>query len=736
MDGKAESIARGWVELLMRLMPVGGEQKVQPDARMHPPTAQAAHGVSPSTGSEEGWLRRAQEAYYFSTTYVDSNYRKQWEDSLRAFNNQHSLDSKYSAPSYDKRSHLFRPKTRSVIRKNEAAAAAAFFSNMDVVSIAPADQSNKIEVASAEVMKQLLQYRLTKSIPWYQTVLGGLQDAQTVGVVCAHVYWDFEPAPQSASISPRESEEEYPPQLQIPGGAEAANPGFEGAPSFGFGETAPPPKPLVDQPAIDLIPVENLRVDPGASWIDPIGTSPYLIHLIPMFAMDVRQKMIKGDWHPYGESLIAAATDGKPDSTRLARNKEREDPYASDSKPISDYEIVWVQRHIHRRDGEDWEFYTLSDIALLTEPRPLKESTLHGIRPYVMGCCILETHKIYPNGVPGISKELQNEANELANQRIDNVKFVLNKKWFVKRGRDADLAGLVRNVPGGVVMLDDPLNDVREITWPDVTQSAYEEQNRVDGDFNELVGNFSPAALMADRQLNAPARNMNMLSQSTGTLVEYLLRTFVETFVQPVLRHLVKLEQAYETDRSLIALAGKKAQIFQRFGLNSVTDEALEKEMTLLVNVGMGATDPQQKLQKFMLAMTGYVNMLKLGAPGINMQEVGKEIFGHLGYNDGSRFFTQDNPQVLQMQQQLQQAMQMIQQLQTKLAEKSTGHQINLAKSREANQTKLAMTQIHEVNENRRNLATHARALTEMRAANRLKSVELLMKPPSGSKKA
>src|ERR1035437_9850269 len=198
----------------------------------------------------------------------------------------------------------------------------------------------------------------------------------------------------------------------------------------------------------------------------------------------------------------------------------------------------------------------------------------------------------------------------------------------------------MRNVPGGAVMMDDPDHDVREISWPDVTGSAFEEQGRIDNDMNDLLGNFSAGQVMADKGIQGPARNMAILQESTGTLVEYLLRTFVETFAQPVLRQLMLLEQHYETDKVVLAVAAKKAELFQRFGMDEVTNELLENELTLVVNVGMGATDPQMKLQKFMAAMGQYITMLKEPVAGLNLQEIGKEIFGTLGYADGTRFFT------------------------------------------------------------------------------------------------
>ena len=702
---------------------------MQPDESNSAPTAQ--NGQSQEGNTELlAWLQLAQSAYRGSTDYVNSSYRKQWEDSLRAFNNMHSSDSKYNQPAYEKRSRTYRPRTRAVIRKNEAAAAAAFFSNMDVVSVGPQDPSSKAECASADVMKEILQYRLTKSIPWYQIVLGGLQDAQTVSVACAHIYWDYEAEPvvedAVAEVKPIAlSSEEYPDQKdgELPRGAAIAT--QEGGLQNEQVPEAEPeavqvditaevePKAKVDKPCVELIPVENLRFDPAASWVDPVNSSPYFIHLMPMYVLDIKEKMEGGDWKKYSDETIAKACDGEIDTTRIARNKGSEDPYKAGTTTIDDYDIAWVQRHIHRKGGQDWEFYMLSDLVMLTTPQLLKERVFHGKRPYVIGSCMLETHKVMPASVAQLGKGLQEEINEIANQRIDNVKFVLNKKWFVKRGKEADVMGLVRNVPGGVVMLDDPVNDVREITWPDVTGSSFQEHQNLNMELDELLGNFNPAAIMAAGSSNSPAKNMAMLSNSQGTLVEYLLRTFVETFVQPCLRQVVLLEQEYETDQVVMKIAGKRAKIFQKYGIDEVTDELLTNELTLTVNVGMGATDPMQKLQKFLAGLGSYTTMLQHPTPGINMEEVGKEIFGHLGYADGSRFFTNDNPQIIALQGQLQQASQALQQLQQKLNDRQVTQKVKLQVADMNNKTSIVKTQISEKAANQRALATHFRALVE-----------------------
>src|SRR5581483_8509487 len=91
---------------------------------------ESPYGEHDRVEGQPNWIKRAKDAFGFSTTYIDSNYRKVWEDSIRAFNNKHSSDSKYNTELYKKRSSLYRPKTRAIIRKNEAAAASAYFSNV------------------------------------------------------------------------------------------------------------------------------------------------------------------------------------------------------------------------------------------------------------------------------------------------------------------------------------------------------------------------------------------------------------------------------------------------------------------------------------------------------------------------------------------------------------------------------------------------------------------------------
>jgi hypothetical protein len=598
------------------------------------------------------YLALAKQAYDQSTSYVDNNYRRMWEDCLNHFQSKHRSGSKYHKASFKYRSKIFRPKSRAAVRANEAAASAAFFANQDVTSIEAQNPGDKMQQASAEVMKELLQYRLTKTIPWFLTCIGAFQDGNVIGVICSYQAWEYEEKTKSHLVVDPETGEEF----KIP-------------------ET----KILKDKPVIELMPVEQLRIHPAANWTDPIGTSPYVIRMIPMYVKDVKARMQKDDpktgkpkWKTLTDSQIRTGTKLNFDSTAMVREGNREDKTEQDGKdtPLNDFDVIWVHHNFINLDSQDMVYFTLGTEHILTDPEPIEKQYFHGERPFVMGVAVIETHKIYPSSPTLLGVPIQSEINDNANQRADNVKLVMNKRYTVLKGKNVDLQNLMRNVPGGATAVD-AHDDIMERTFDDVTGSSYMEQDRLNMDFDDLVGTFSQATVQANRKLNETVGGMQMFKGGVNSLTEYLIKTFAETWVEPVMRQLIKLEQHYETDQVVLAIAAQKAKLFQKYGIDKVTDELLNQELTLTVNVGQGATDPMMQLERFRLAVSEVKALMGEPVKGLNVPEIVKEIFGKLGYKDGGRFLIeQDNPENAQMMAEIEGLQQVIQQLQAELADK------------------------------------------------------------------
>jgi len=601
---------------------------------------------------EDFWLRIAREAYEDSSDWVDTNLREQWEKSISLFNSKHPPGSKYNTGAYEKRSRFFRPKTRTAVRNLQSAMAVAFFTNEDVVSVQARNPNDLEQVAAAAVSQSIMQYRLTNTIPWFQTMSAALQDAAVQGVCVSHQYWEYE-----------EQEESY---LNVDNQNRPVM-DEEGNPVVTTQKTS-----IKDKPVIEMVSPENLRIDPASDWSDPIESSPYIIQLIPMYVQDVRQKMIDGEWLdiPVGE-LLASETDEEDNTTRMIRDEPREDRLDNDAGygEIDSYKIVWVHKNIIKKEGIDWCYFTAGVDAMLTEPKPLQEMypwLRNGERPYVMGYTNVESHRIYPAGTVELTQELQAAANDIWNQRFDNVRLAMNKRYHIRRDRNIDLDALFRSVPGGAVEMDDPDADVRVIDTRDVTGSAYAEQDRINMDFDELQGNFSTSTVQGARSLNETVGGMSLMASNSGTVTEYVLRTFSETWVERVLKQLMRLEQYYETDAVILELAGDAAaSVNEQF--QGAVDALLKYEVLLKVNVGISATDPLRKVQNLVSGIQ-MLGELPGFAESLNVQEVVKEVFGQLGYKDGERFVNmEEDPRIAELTAQLQQMQMYIESEQGKL---------------------------------------------------------------------
>ena len=622
--------------------------------------------IPPAGGEEIGdkneqWLSLARNAYDSSTDWVDTNLRYQWEKNLSNFNGKHPPGSKYLTSAYDKRSRLFRPKTRTVVRKLEAAMATAFFTNEDMMTVSPANPNDPMQMAGAAVAQAIMQYRLTNTIPWFSTMVTALQDAAIYGTVVSHQYWEFQEKDETfASVDDE--------------GAEVVD--MEGKPVREKVTST-----IKDYPVIEVVEPENFRIDPASDWYDPISSSPYVIHLIPMFVQDVMERIDNKEWKKLSMGELLSTQTQDDDTLRLTREEPREDPLEDQFETVDEFKIVWVHKNIIRKDGQDWCFFTAGTQYLLTDPKPLQEMypwLKDNERPYVMGKLNIEAHRVYPSATIELTEELQAASNDIWNQRFDNIRLAMNKRYHIRRDRNIDLDALFRSVPGGAVEMDDPDQDVRIVETRDVTGSAYQEQDRINMDFDELQGNFSASTVGGARNLNETVGGMELIAGNTNTISEFVLRTFAETWVEPVLKQLLKLEQYYETDEHITALAGETEEDYSDFGKEEYLDELLKQSVLLKVNVGMNATDPVGRAQNLLYGIGSLAQFPEMEGK-FNVDEVAKEVFAQLGYKDGSRFLIpsdDEDPQIAELQAQIEQMQMMIETDQVKMQGRMTIEQL------------------------------------------------------------
>jgi hypothetical protein len=624
-----------------------GEDGLAKEENLYAKAQRLATGSAPVDGAEQqqdvegiDWLNLVQQAETQGGQFMLDQIKGAWDRSYRAFHNQHFLDSKYRSQAFKGRSKLFRPKTRSAVRKANAAAAAALFSNKDTVSCTAGNEADPRQRASAALMQEIINYRTDRTsgrnaIPWFRTAIGAHQDTYIMSACLTKQYWKLE--------------------LEKKTGTEPVlNP--DGTPVL-HGETGQPMmrtvhtySPKVDRPEIALCPLENAIIDSAAPWVDPIQGAAYFIVKWPMRIDEIRkmEQHPLTPWKHVEESkLKSAGSDQKMQAsgTRAVRDRgmDRMDRTATGS---GKFEVIWVYEVFMRYNGEDVTFWSAGSRDYLTDPKPVREvyPEQDGDRPYVLGVGSLESHRIFPMGHVESWQPLQQEVNDLANLRLDQVKQSVSPIAFVKRGRQVDLGALQRRGPNTTILRTEK-EDIEFDRQPEVPSSAYAEMERLNVDFDDLAGQFNSGSVQTNRSLNETVGGLNLISSAANSVQEFDLRTWVETWVEPVMGQIVKLEQYYESDEKILALCGDRAQLWLKHGVSEIDDALMTDQVTIRVDVGLGASNPQTKLGNFAGALK-IVEPLWTNHPQVqsgemvpNLEAITDHVFSLSGVRDGAAQF-------------------------------------------------------------------------------------------------
>lgn len=578
---------------------------------------------------DERWLKISRSGWAQGEEWFNSVIRPRLERNIAHFKSRHEPGSKYHREEFKKRSRMFRPKTRTALRKLVAAGVRAFFSTENLAQCKPTDEGNPDNVMASHIHTWVLNHRLTTDLPWYGLTVGGLTDASVQGIVISKQYWDFQ----------EELVEEPKGRL-----------GRDGEVDERYELTK---KVVHDRPMVRLVPLENIRISPAADWVDPMGTTPYIIEQRPYYLEDLLERIETARTIPYrnlDENELRQGQDINAETVRAKRNDGRDRYSDQFTDREGDHDIIWVRENIVRVGNMDWYFETIGQSLMLSDPVPLGRVSRIG-RAYVMGSLEIEPHTTYPDGPADLSAGLQREANELINSRMDNVKLAMTGRFIVARGHQTDIKSLMRNVPGSITY-SQSINDVRDMRPQDVTRSSYEEQDRINNDMDETLGTFSQSTVQSNRALNETVGGMNMIQEQSADVLELQIRNFTETWYQPVLRQLVDLGRHHESSKTILTLVG------QRFSQKLEQTFMLINEPTnVVVDVGFGNLNPTMRINKLQMGLQTMEGI----APGIlqqaNQKEIAKEIFGALGHKDGSRFFPHlagdEDPRITQMQQQI-----------------------------------------------------------------------------------
>jgi hypothetical protein len=584
--------------------------------------------------TDDEFLKMVTESEAQAALYQAQVNRKSWSRTYRAFHQEHAVGSKYTSNDYKNRSKLFIPKTRSAIRKDMAAVAASLFGSVDAISTGPGDEADAGQRASADLIQALVNYRTSRSsgkaaLPWFHVAMGARQTSMLTGICLSKQYWKLEVK--------KHGTEKFKIDPNDPNSVEKERDVF---------------KPIIDRPDAMLFPPENFTIDPTADWTNPAQDAAYIHLKFPMRIDEIRRKQNdpRNPWKPLSlTELKAVAANSRADMEAIRRSREQGLDRYDETQTGRTFDVIWVFESFIRTAGEDWTFLSVGGKHLLTDPRPTEEvyPEQYGERPLALGYGSFEAFRIFPMSPAESWQMLQQQGNELQNLTLDAVKQSVMPVAKVVRGKQVDLEALKKRGQGTAIMV----NNADDVTWdrpPDIGAAVENLKKEIDIDFDDIAGQQNYGNVAQNNSLGKTLGGLKLAAGAANSVQEFDIRIWIETYVEKVLAQLVRLEQFYESDKIILGICGNKAKLLQKHGINEITDELLEDEVTNVCNAGLGSGDPQQRLAKLSDAVGVITPILQAskdfqsGKRKINADAFIEEVFGAVGYKDGGARFFED----------------------------------------------------------------------------------------------
>jgi hypothetical protein len=584
--------------------------------------------------SNDEFLQMVREADQQGLYYSNQVNRRSWERVYRAYHQEHFTGSKYTSDDYKNRSKLFIPKTRAAIEKDLAAVAASLFGSLDAVSCMPGNEGDAKQRASASVLQELVNYRTDGSrgsraaIPWFHVAMGARQTSKLTGVCLSKQSWKLELKREgSETFTDEEDGEEKERDVW---------------------------KPWIDRPDVQLIPPENYVIDPAADWTNPAQDAAYILIKWPMRIDEIRrkQKDPRNPWKAVDENILKSAGEGaRMEAAAIRRAREQGLDRYDESQTGPNFDIIWVWETYLRTAGEDWTFISVGDKHMLTDPKPVSEvyPEQFGERPLAMGYGAFEAFRIFPMSSAESWQMLQQETNDLRNLSLDAIKQNVMPVSKVVRGKNVDLDQLKRRGQGTSIMV----SDKDDVTWekvPDISGSVMQMAQSMNVEFDDIAGQQNYGTVQDNNQLGKTLGGLKLAAGAANAVQEFNIRIWIETWCERVLSQIVRLEQYYESDPIVLGIAGDRAQLLTKYGVDEIDNELLENTVTIRVNIGLGAGDPQQRLAKFQSATQIFLPLAQAskefqsGEKSIDIEAIMQEIYGGAGYRDGGKRFIKTGP--------------------------------------------------------------------------------------------
>jgi hypothetical protein len=533
-------------------------------------------------------------------------------------------------PKLSKRCELVSTDVQDTIESTMPSMMKTFFGSTDVVTIQGADGTDQDD-SRAEKMQELINYQLEKN-KFFMTFYQWAKDALITNAGIIKVDWDREYKPTQQTIMlDAAAYAQYRPQAE-----QAGIKVLDVQPTMGgLQVTIEQQKMSKNQPRIMNVLASEFRFSPDANTLDD---ADFVAHR-KIVSLDYLRKQQESGLYSHVEDLTERSAD--PHYTTLdeqINDDIDETPNTTDSgrRKVELYECYV---NINMSDNPDAKLtpmiITVSNGIILR----MEENTYER-NPFFILCPRMDPHKIWPDtGFVDLIAQLQHSKTAILRQMIYNIALGNDSQKAVNPSMLVDINDLLEG--RSVIRVSGNVTDaIQNIPAAPLQSWTFDMLNYIDEQRENRTGITKYNQGMDSESLNKTATGINIITQQANQRLELIARIFAETGMSDLFRFLIKLNQLFINEETVVRLTNGPMQI-------DPTD--LEGEFDMVVNAGMGAGAKQQNVQNMQILQGLMTQMYQLGFVGPEQAyNFAKRYIEEIGFKNTDDYLM--NPQQAQQQ--------------------------------------------------------------------------------------
>lgn len=268
--------------------------------------------------------------------------------------------------------------------------------------------------------------------------------------------------------------------------------------------------------------------------------------------------------------------------------------------------ITVVNREVVAEDTKNW-FLQRAETLDIKNPK--------GMLPFADAHYVTDPSLFYSKGLTDFIADQQELLNDITNQNIDSISFILNQMYTLDP-TFADLINQIENIPGAIYPF--PKGALEPINQRSVPPEAFNERMNIKNEIRETTASNEVVKGVGQQNSGTTATEINAQVAGAGQRMNMIVTQVENGYFHRMAMIVFNMIRLYVTEPMMIRILGKDGARWEEFDPSEYRDGDYEPMVQLDISVQNQKTQQGNQVKELMAMF--------LNDPDVNQQELKKMV--------------------------------------------------------------------------------------------------------------